>query len=66
MHLFTCEMFECAECDEKSKLLSEMKKHALDEHAESTCYSKPMLYHIKMSKENFIEVSKKTYYIDEL
>ena len=26
MHLFTCEMFECAECDEKSKSFSEMKK----------------------------------------
>ena len=67
-HLFTCEIYECGKCSTKGKTLKEVKIHVEKEHtAEKAEYSVfPPIYHTKMDRENFVEVTSKKYYVEDL
>ena len=62
LHLRTCEIYECAECYEKSRFLSEMKKHIREDHEETGLY----LNNLKIDLENLSEVIAKSYLASDL
>ena len=50
-HLLTCEVYDCNQCEERTKTLERMKEHIL----------KSLLIHLKHSTENFSEIKTKIY-----
>ena len=67
-HLFTCEIYECGKCSTKGTTLKEVKTHIESEHtAEKAKYFVfPPIYHTKMDRENFVEVTSTKYYLEDL
>ena len=59
LHLFTCEIYQCGNCDLKEKCTTELKKHSKIEHY---YMNQAHIKHLKMDRNNFIEVSCKDYY----
>ena len=39
-HLFTCEIYECKECDFRYNTLAEVKHHVCEEHTKGKTFSK--------------------------
>ena len=63
-HLLTCEVYDCDQCDERTKTLENMKDHIRESHKEYLDYN--VLTHLKLSTENFSEIQKKEYYYKEV
>ena len=61
IHLSTCELYECSTCQYSHKRLSEIKRHCASEHKEKTGIN-----HLKMDRENFVEVTCKGYWSDKV
>ena len=55
VHLQTCEKFKCRLCELTGKTLSELKKHTKDRHKDA--YQGGMIYHIKLDRINFKDVT---------
>ena len=54
IHLTTCEIYECADCLEKYKCLSDMKTHINEEHTNGNGFN-----HMKMDREDSTKVNFK-------
>ena len=67
-HLFTCEIYECGKYKTKRKSLKEIKTHVESDHAEDkeSVFGLPSIYHIKMDRENFVEVLSTRYHIEDI
>ena len=63
-HLLTCEVYDCDQCEERTKTLESMKKHIVESHEEYLDYS--ILVHVKLSTEDFSEIKKKRYYYKDV
>ena len=61
IHLRTCEIYECSSCWLRGSNLSDIKKHIQEKHDSST-----RLNHLKMERENDLEVSSTSYCLKEL
>ena len=62
--LRTCEVYDCDQCDEKTKTLESMKKHIVESHEKYLDYN--VLMHVKLSTEDFSEIKKKPYYYKDV
>ena len=60
-HLNTCEIYECGNCGERYKLLSEIKEHMSEE--QMIC---KFVWHIKMDRDNKSKVDFKKYFMSEI
>ena len=58
-HLLTCEVYDCNQCEERTKTLERMKDHILKSHDEYLEYN--TLIHLKHSTEKFSEIKTKKY-----
>ena len=65
-HLFTCEMYECNACYERTSRLADLMDHLRDKHEVKKDEKVDGIMHIKMERSNFSEVSCETYSLDEL
>ena len=65
LHLRTCEIYECSECYQKIKTITDMKKHFVDNHA-SCDKGSDVIQHLKIDLERLSEVIIKSYFISEL
>ena len=65
LHLRTCEIYECSECYQKIKTISDMKKHFAENHA-SCDKGKDVIQHLKIDLKSLSEVIIKSYFISEL
>ena len=63
-HALTCEVYDCNQCEERTKTLESMKDHILKSHGEYLEYSK--LIHLKLSTENLSEIKSKSYYFRDV
>ena len=61
IHLTTCEIYECADCLEKYKCLSDMKNHIKEEHENGNGFN-----HMKMDREDNTKVNFKAYAFSEV
>ena len=59
-HLSTCEMYKCGQCDEKFKLLTDIKKHIQETH------KRTFIFHLKMDRNDFVEFSDTRYWSDDV
>ena len=64
IHQLTCEVYDCNQCDEKTKTLESMKKHIVESHEKYLDYN--VLMHVKLSTEDFSEIKKKPYYYKDV
>ena len=55
-HLSTCEMYKCGQCDEKFKLLTDIKKHIQETH------KRTFIFHLKMDRNDFAEFGDTRYW----
>ena len=65
IHLTTCEIYECANCEKGFRRISEIKKHILEEDNSSIC-GLANIFHVKIDRKNPIETSWKEYKQKEL
>ena len=63
LHIKTCEIYECAECEYISKQLSGIKEHISES---STKCSLSSIFHLKMDRENEAVANCKEYKQSEL
>ena len=61
VHLNMCEVYDCGLCLNKEKNISYMKKHIKDYHKQEGS-----MRHIKMDRNNVLDVSSKNYSISDL
>ena len=61
MHFLTCEIYICVGCQYKHKRLSEMKNHSRSKD-EGTTY----IFHYKMDRETFTEITSTEHRSDEI
>ena len=66
MHLTTCELYECANCEKGFRHISEIKKHILEEEDNSSICGSANIFHVKIDRKNPIETSWKEYKQKEL
>ena len=59
-HLSTCEMYKCGSCDDKFKLLADIKKHIQETH------KRTYIFHLKMDRNDFAEFSDTRYWSDDV
>ena len=57
MHLFTCEIYQCEECEKRFKNITDMKEHFTNEHGD--LYS--TLIHAKQSQADHDEIDMVEY-----
>ena len=61
IHFLTCEIYICVSCQYRHKRLSEMKNHTRSKH------EKPIyIFHYKMDRENFTEMTSTEHRSDEI
>ena len=61
IHLNTCEIYECGNCDQRSKLLSDIKKHIKEEDINCQYF-----WHMKMKREDKTKAEWKKYYLSDI
>ena len=61
LHLRTCEVYECSECYIKIRNISEIKRHAVEDHEDCD-----VIHHLKINLENLSEVIYKSYHLKDL
>ena len=61
IHLNTCEIYECGNCDQRSKLLSDIKKHIKEEDINCQYF-----WHMKMKREDKNKAEWKKYYLSDI
>ena len=63
IHLFTCEVYECWDCENRFKNLCDLKKHLVEKHGDKKTLR---VVHIKQDRANPEEFSKHKYTKEEL
>ena len=63
-HFLTCEVYDCNQCEERTKTLESMKDHIQKSHDKYLEYNK--LIHLKHSTEDFSEIKEKSYYFKDV
>ena len=63
MHLKTCEIYECNDCEHVAKTISSIKKHI--QNNKKDCYE-TTIHHVKLDRENDEEAVDKEYEQEEL
>ena len=61
IHFLTCEIYICVGCQYRHKRLSEMKNHSRSKHEEKT-----YIFHYKMDRETFTEITSTEHRSDEI
>ena len=63
MHLKTCEIYECANCEHVAKTISSIKKHM---HINKKECHDSAIHHVKLDRNNCEEADYKEYEQEEL
>ena len=61
-HLRTCEIYQCDDCEIRMKSISEIKEHVTEIHKRESLW----INHLKMDRNNFSEISDKSYLSSKL
>ena len=63
IHLFTCEIYTCENCDFVGESLKEIKTHIVDNHGNEDFRD---FLHLKMDRKNFTQVKVNSYSTDAI
>ena len=63
IHLFTCEMYECCDCENRLKNLCDLKKHIIEKHSDEKTLQ---VIHMKQDRANPEEFSNRKYKKEDL
>ena len=63
IHLFTCEMYECCDCENRLQNLCDLKKHILEKHGDEKTLQ---VIHMKQDRANPEEFSNRKYKKEDL
>ena len=62
IHLRTCEIYQCDECEQRFKSISKIKEHVTEIHKRESFW----INHLKMDRNSFSEISEKSYLSNKL